>query len=249
MSGHSKWANIKRRKAAVDAEKGRMFSRLVREITSAARTGGGNPDANPRLRAAIEKARDENLPLDTIQRAILRGTRAASGEGFEQLQYEGYGPGGTAILLTLSTDNRNRTAAEIRHLFTRYGGSLGEAGCVAWMFERRGRVRLGDEPPPGDERLLEAALEAGADDAGTDEEGAYVLCDPDRLEEVASSLRQQGLEVEEAETIRVPTTKVQLTGPEAERCLDLLEALEAHDDVEAVYTNAEFPEVQGQAGA
>lgn len=241
MSGHSKWANIKRKKAVVDAERGRTFSRLVREITSAARGGGGNPDGNVRLRAAIEKARDQNLPIETIQRAIQRGSRAAAGEGFESIQYEGYGPGGAAILLLLATDNRNRTAAEIRHIFTKHGGSLGESGCVAWMFERRGIVRIGDEDLD-EERLLEAALEAGADDSGQDDEGAFMICDPDRVEEVAQALRDQGLGVEDTEVDRVATNRIRLEGKEAERCLDLLEGLEDQDDVEAVFCNADFAE-------
>lgn len=241
MSGHSKWANIKRKKAVVDAERGRTFSRLVREITSAARGGGGNPDGNIRLRAAIEKARDQNLPIETIQRAIQRGSRAAAGEGFESIQYEGYGPGGAAVLLLLATDNRNRTAAEIRHIFTKHGGSLGETGCVAWMFERRGMVRIGDEDL-GEERLLEAALEAGADDSGIDDEGAFVTCDPDRVEDVARALREQGLTVDDTEVDRVAANRVHLEGKDAERCLDLLEALEEQDDVESVFSNADFPE-------
>lgn len=241
MSGHSKWANIKRKKAVVDAERGRTFSRLVREITSAARGGGGNPDANMRLRAAIEKARGQNLPAETIQRAVQRGSRAAAGEGFESIQYEGYGPGGSAILLLLATDNRNRTAAEIRHLFSKYGGSLGETGCVAWMFERRGVVRIGDEDLD-EERLLEAALEAGADDSGEDEEGAFVTCDPDQVEAVAEALRGKALRVEDTEVDRVAANRIRLEGRDAERCLDLLEALEEHDDVEAVFSNADFPE-------
>lgn len=245
MSGHSKWANIKRKKAVVDAERGRTFSRLVREITSAARGGGGNPDANIRLRAAIEKARDQNLPAETIQRAIQRGSRAAAGEGFEAIQYEGYGPAGAAVLLLLATDNRNRTAAEIRHIFSKHGGALGETGCVAWMFERRGVVRLGDEGLD-EERLLEAALEAGADDSGQDDEGPFVTCDPDRVDQVAQALRDQGLTVDDTEVDRVAANRVKLDGHDAERCLDLLADLEDQDDVESVYSNADFADEESE---
>ncbi len=240
MSGHSKWANIKRKKAVVDAERGRTFSRLVREITSAARGGGPNPDANMRLKAAIDKARAQNLPLEKIERAISRGSRAGAGEGFETVQYEGYGPGGAAVLLVISTDNRNRTAADIRHLFAKHGGSLGETGCVAWMFERRGRVRLDAEGLESEEALLEAALEAGADDAGADDQGAFVEADPDALEAVADALEAQGLAVEERGIELVAANEVALGESEARRFASLVEALEGHDDVEALYHNADL---------
>lgn len=242
MSGHSKWANIKRKKAVVDAERGRTFSRLVREITSAARTGGGNPDANMRLKAAIEKGRAANLPAETIERAVQRGSRAASGEGFEQLIYEGYGPGGAALLVTVSTDNRNRTAADMRHLFTKHGGNLGESGSVAWMFDRRGRVRVDSENIDSEEDLLEAALEAGADDAGADDIGAYVEAATEDLSAVAAALRERGLTVEETGIEMVAATRVELAGTDAHRFRNLVDAIEGHDDVEAVATNADLPE-------
>lgn len=240
MSGHSKWANIKRKKAVVDAERGRTFSRLVREITSAARNGGAQVDANMRLKAAIEKARASNLPAETIERAIHRGSRAASGEGFEQTQYEGYGPAGVAVLLQIATDNRNRTAADIRHLFSKYGGSLGETGCVAWMFERRGRVRVDAEALDTEEALLEAALGAGADDAGVDDIGAYVEAVPEELDAVAAALRELGLTVEEAAVELVAANRIEVAGSEASRLRALVDALEGHDDVEALYHNADF---------
>jgi YebC/PmpR family DNA-binding regulatory protein len=242
VSGHSKWANIKRKKAVVDAERGRTFSRLVREIASAARGGGPNPEANVRLKAAIEKARAHNLPNDKIERAIQRGTRSASGEGYEQAQYEGYGPGGAAVLLVASTDNRNRTAADIRHLFSRHGGSLGESGCVAWMFDRRGRVRVDAAGLESEEALLEAALEAGADDAGVDDAGAFVETAPETVDAVAQALRARGLEVEEAGVELVAANRVELVGADAHRFAALIEALEGHDDVEAVYHNADLEE-------
>lgn len=240
MSGHSKWANIKRKKAVVDAERGRTFSRLVREITSAARNGGANPDANMRLKAAIEKARASNLPGETIERAIHRGSRAASGEGFEQVQYEGYGPAGVAVLLQIATDNRNRTAADIRHLFSKYGGSLGETGCVAWMFDRRGRVRVDAEGLDSEEALLEAALAAGADDAGVDDVGAYVEAAPEQLDAVAAALREQGLTIEEAGVEMVAANRIEVEGSEAHRLHALIDALDGHDDVEGLYHNADF---------
>jgi YebC/PmpR family DNA-binding regulatory protein len=244
VSGHSKWANIRRKKAVVDAERGRVFSRLVREITSASRTGGANPDANMRLKAAVEKARAQNLPADTIQRAIQRGQRAAAGEGFENFVCEGYGPGGVAFLLEMSSDNRNRTAAEIRHLLSRHGGTLGESGSVAWMFGRQGEVRLAQDDPD-EERLLEAALEAGADDLRRDDDGPYLVCDPERLVEVADGLRHAGWEVAEASVVRVPHARVAVPAAEAERCLELLEMLEEHEDVEAVYSNLDVGEADG----
>lgn len=245
MSGHSKWANIKRKKAVVDAERGRTFSRLVREITSAARVGGANPDANMRLKAAIDKARAQNLPLETIERAVHRGSRAAAGEGFEAVQYEGYGPGGAAVLLSISTDNRNRTAAEIRHLFSKYGGSLGETGCVAWMFDRRGRVRIDAEGLESEEALLEAALEAGADDAGVDDVGAYVETGPEALEAVAAALEARGLGIEERGVELVAANQVELDETDGRRFLHLVEALEEHDDVEALYHNADLGATEG----
>ncbi|MCL6596163.1 MAG: YebC/PmpR family DNA-binding transcriptional regulator [Firmicutes bacterium] len=246
MSGHSKWANIKRRKAVVDAERGRTFSRLTREIVSAVRGGGPNPEANIRLKAAIEKARAHNLPNETIERAIARGSRAAAGEGYEEVQYEGYGPGGVALLLVASTDNRNRTAADIRHLFAKHGGSLGESGCVAWMFDRRGRVRVDAEGLDSEEALLEAALEAGADDAGVDDEGAFVETAPERVEEVAAALRRRGLAVEGAGVEMVAASRVELEGPDRRRFAALVEALEGHDDVEAVYHNGDLGEEEGE---
>lgn len=246
MSGHSKWANIKRKKAVVDAERGRTFSRLVREITSAARGGGSNPDANMRLKAAIDKARAQNLPLEKIERAIARGSRSASGEGFESVQYEGYGPGGAALLLSISTDNRNRTAAEIRHLFSKHGGSLGESGCVAWMFDRRGRVRLDAEGLDSEEALYEAALEAGADDAGVDDNGAYVEAAPEALEAVAAALEARGLSVEERGIELVAASQVELDEADARRFQALAEALEGHDDVEAVYHNADLSAAEAE---
>jgi YebC/PmpR family DNA-binding regulatory protein len=241
MSGHSKWANIKRRKAAVDAQKGRIFSRLAREITVAARQGGGNPEANFRLKAAIEKARSYNMPLDNIQRAIARGTGAGGGADLEEIVYEGYGPGGVAILVEAMTDNRNRTAGEIRHIFARRGGNLGETGCVAWMFERKASVRV-PAPPDAEERILEALLEVGAEDVRRDEDAFVVIGAPQDLQAITAALEAAGFAPTEAEIVREPKVRTEVEGAEAERLLALLEALEEHDDVQAVYSNFEIPD-------
>ena len=244
MSGHSKWANIKRRKAVVDAQRGQTFSRYSREITVAARAGGGNPEANFRLNTAIEKARAANLPADTIARAIQRGVGATEGGDFDAVTYEGYGPGGVAVLLDILTDNRNRTAADIRHLFAKHGGSLGETGCVAWMFDRRAVVRVAAEAA-AEERVLAVALELGAEDVETDAEGYTVLAQPDDLEAVRSGLESQGIAVASAEVERVARTTVSLSGADAERAWRLLDALEEHDDVQGVYSNLETDEAEG----
>ncbi len=244
MSGHSKWANIKRRKAVVDAQRGQTFSRYSREITVAARAGGGNPEANFRLKTAIEKARAANLPADTIARAIQRGVGATEGGDFDAVTYEGYGPGGVAVLLDILTDNRNRTAADIRHLFAKHGGSLGETGCVAWMFDRRAVVRVAAEAA-AEERVLAVALELGAEDVETDAEGYTVLAQPDDLEAVRSGLEAQGIAVASAEVERVARTTVSLSGADAERAWRLLDALEEHDDVQGVYSNLETDEAEG----
>lgn len=241
MSGHSKWANIKRHKAKMDAQKGSMFSRLTKEIMSAAKHGGPNPESNFRLKEAIAKAREYNLPQANIERAIRRATGQEEGVNYESAVYEGYGPQGVAIYLDILTDNRNRTAGEIRHLFAKHGGALGESGCVAWMFEPKGRLVLGDTAGKSEEELLSLAVEAGADDL-TQEDGATVVwTDPELLAPVRQAFLDAGVAVEEAELVRVAKTTTPVSGPDAERLLDLLEALEDHDDVEHVYTNAEFP--------
>lgn len=237
MSGHSKWANIKRRKAVVDAQKGRVFSKMAREIAVAARQGGGNPETNFRLKTAIEKARAVNLPYENIQRAIQKGVGAGEGAAYDEVLYEGYGPGGVAILLEIMTDNRNRTAAEIRHLFSRHGGSLGESGSVAWMFDRVGVVTVegGDE-----EKVTLEALEAGADDVQNEDGTHLVLTKPENLEAVRRALEAANLPVASAEVSYWPKTRVPLGGRDAERLLNLVEALEEHDDVQEVYANFEI---------
>lgn len=245
MSGHSKWANIKHRKAKVDAQRGKLFTKLGRELIVAARLGGGDPEANPRLKLAVQRAREANMPMESIQRAIQRGTGEIAGASYEEMVYEGYGPGGVAILLNLTTDNRNRTAAEIRHLFARHGGSLGESGCVAWMFASRGliTVELDQQTLPADEIML-YAIEAGAEDVNQHEEdnAVEVITRPEDLEAVKGALLEKGIQVTAAEVSMLPKTTVPVTEPEvARRLLRLLDALEDHDDVQAVYANFDIP--------
>lgn len=241
MSGHSKWANIKRKKAKVDAVKGTVFSRLTKEIMAVAKRGGGNPDTNFKLRIAIDKAKANNLPAANIERAIRRATGQEAGVNYEEVVYEGYGPAGTAVYLDILTDNRNRTAGEVRHIFSRHGGSLGETGCVAWMFEPKGRLVLGDTEL-SEEALLDIAIEAGADDLTRDEDETVVLTSPEMLEPVRQAFSDSGINVEEAELVRLPKTTVAVSGHDAEQLMELLDLLEEHDDVQKVYSNADFPE-------
>lgn len=238
LSGHSKWANIKRHKAVVDAQKGRIFSRLAREITVAARQGGASPDANFRLATAVERARAENLPSGNIERAIARGAGGGDEANYEELQYEGYGPGGIAVMALVMTNNRNRTAAELRHIFSRHGGALGEAGCVAWMFKRRARVavRAADE-----EELLLTSADVGADDVEAEEDGTFsVYGKPEELQSLRQSLIERGVQVVAAEFTYDPSMRAEVTGAEQEKLLGLLDALDEQDDVQDVFTNAEF---------
>lgn len=243
MAGHSKWSQIKRHKAAMDQRRGKVFSKLSRMISVAAREGGGDPAGNVRLRLAIEKARAANMPLDNIERAIKRGTGELEGASYEEVIYEGYAPGGVAIMVEAVTDNRNRTAGELRHLFSRSGGNLGEVGCVAWMFEKRGtitleRARLGLD----EDDLLEVALAAGADDVEWDDEQVTIVCAPDRFQEVKENLEARNMPIQEAEVTMHPSNSVELPVEDARKVVRLLDALEDHDDVQAVHTNAEIPD-------
>lgn len=241
MSGHSKWANIKRKKAKVDAVKGTVFSRLTKEIMATAKRGGGNPDTNFKLRIAIDKAKANNLPQTNIERAIRRATGQEAGVNYEEAVYEGYGPGGTAVYLDILTDNRNRTAGEVRHIFSRHGGSLGETGCVAWMFEPKGRIVI-TRTDLSEEELLDVAIEAGADDLIRDESEFVVLTGPDMLDAVRQAFSDKGIEADEAELVRLPKTTVDVAGREAEQLVEMLDLLEEHDDIQHVYSNADFPE-------
>lgn len=236
MSGHSKWSSIKHKKAATDAKRGKVFSTIVSEIVVAARTGGVDPDANPRLRMALAKAKEANMPADNIKRAIQRGTGELPGTILEEVAYEGYGPGGVAILVEAVTDNKNRTSSNVRHLFNKGGGNLGEAGCVGWMFRKRGYLSLKEEAIAEDE-IFEIALEAGAEDVKT-EEGVYEITTsvPD-FENVKQAIEGRGLAFEVAEITMLPTTSVKLTGKEARQALRLVENLEEDDDVQQVYAN------------
>ena len=241
MAGHSKWHNIRIKKEKMDKVRGRLFSKLTREIIVAAREGGGNPDTNVRLRSAIDRARDAGMPNENIQRAIARGTGAVSGEHYEEVTYEGYGPGGVAILVRAATDNRNRTAAEVRAVFHRYEGSLAEAGAVAWMFDLKGVIQV-ERPKVSEDQLMLQALEAGAEDVRGEGDTYDVLTAPEDLGRVRDALVKAGISVARAELQQVPKTTVPVSGPEAERVLRLLDALEDLDDVQQVYANFDIPE-------
>jgi len=240
MAGHSKWANIRFRKGVQDAKRGKIFTKYIREITIAARVGGGDVAHNPRLRLVIDKALGQNMPKDNIERAIKRGTGELDGAHYEEIQYEGYAPGGVAVLVACTTDNRHRTAGEVRHAFSKYGGNLGTEGSVAYLFERRGVLLF---PDGNEDVLLEAALDAGADDiAVVPAEGIEVLTAPEKLIRVRELLEERDLKPRSAELVTRSLTDVAVEGEEAERVMKLLEALEDLDDVQTVYTNAAFLE-------
>jgi len=239
VSGHSKWANIKRQKAVVDAKKGVVYAKMAREIIVAARLGGGDPAANFRLRQAIDRARAEGVPNDNIQRAIEKGAGGGAAEHMEELSYEGYGPGGVAIMVRCATDNRNRTAGDLRSFFSKFGGNMGEAGCVGWMFKERGEVTIDRSPAVDEDNLMLAALEGGADDLDTSDEQCFtVICTPDKLEQVRDSLSGSGYRIASAEVTMAPLSTVAVTEREqAKQLLRLLDALENQDDVQQVYAN------------
>jgi YebC/PmpR family DNA-binding regulatory protein len=241
MAGHSKWSQIKRKKAAEDSKRGKLFGRLIREITVAAREGGGDPDGNPWLRLAIENAKAANMPKDNIEKAILRGTGELPGASYEEVNYEAYGPGGVAILVQAVTDNTNRTVADVRRLLERNGGRLGTAGSVAWNFERRGQLLI-DAGRYDEETALEAALEAGADDLEVESDVYVVMTDPASFHAVQEALRGSGIETVEARLAMIPKTTVRVEGRDAEKLVALLEALEEQDDVQSVYSNLDIDE-------
>jgi YebC/PmpR family DNA-binding regulatory protein len=239
MAGHSKWSQIKRKKAAEDSKRGRLFSKLIREITVAAREGGGDPDGNPWLRTAIENAKAANMPKENIEKAILRGTGELPGARLEEVTYEAYGPGGVAILVQAVTDNTNRTVADVRRILERHGGHLGSSGSVAWNFERRGELIL-DATRYDEDAALEAALEAGADDLERMGDTYVVTTDPASFHAVQEALRERSIEIVEARLAMVPKTTVRVEGRDAEKLIALLEALEEHDDVQNVYSNLDI---------
>jgi YebC/PmpR family DNA-binding regulatory protein len=243
VSGHSKWAQVKHKKAHVDAKRGKIFTKIVKEIAVAARLGGGDPAGNPRLRTAIEKAKEVNMPHDNIKRAIMKGTGELPGVSYEEALYEGYGPGGVAILLELLTDNRNRTGAEIRHIMTRNGGNLGEAGCVSWMFAKKGYI-LVEKTRIDEDTLMSVALDAGAEDMRNDpKEGNYeIITAPEDMGKVKTSIEASGIPISLAEITMLPKSYVALDEKSAEQMIRLLEVLEDHDDVQNVFTNFDVPD-------
>lgn len=241
MSGHSKWATIKHKKAATDARRGRMFTRLIKEITVSARTGGGDPASNPRLRKAIVEAKAENMPADNIERAMQRGTGQLPGVVIEEVVLEGYGPGGVAILVEVATDNRNRTVNELRYIFSRFGGNLGDTGCVAWMFSKKGQITLPKEKVDED-TLLGIVLDAGADDLRDDGTNWEVLTTPDELDAVKQALEKKNLAPATAEVTMLPQNYVRVEGGTAQQLLRLLEAIEEQEDAQHVYSNFDIPE-------
>ncbi len=242
MSGHSKWATTKHKKGAADAKRGKLFTKIIREMTVAARMGGGDPDGNPRLRMAILKAKEANMPADNMKKAIQRGTGELPGVQYEEHTYEGYGPGGVALLVEVATDNRNRTVSEIRHLLSRHGGSMGEAGSVAWMFDKKGYLTL---PRTGvdEDHLISLVLDAGAEDVRSDDPEYYeVFTSPATLEPVKKAMLDATWTPTFCEITFLPKTQIRLSGKEAEQMIRLTEALEDHDDVQKVYANADIPD-------
>ncbi|MBF7083513.1 YebC/PmpR family DNA-binding transcriptional regulator [Desulfallas sp. Bu1-1] len=243
MSGHSKWSTIKRKKAKVDAQRGKIFTKLAKEIIVAARQGGGDPEANIRLKNAIARAKDANIPNENIQRAIQRGTGELSGVNYEELTYEGYGPGGVAVMMDIMTDNRNRTAGEIRHLFSKYGGNLGETGCVSWMFDTKGLLVIEKNNLNMDaDELLLTALDAGAIDVKEEDDSFEIITEPDDINKISEILEIEGIKISHSEVTKIPQTTVRLDGKQEEQMLKLLDALDDHDDVQNVYTNFEEAE-------
>jgi len=241
MSGHSKWASIKHKKAKVDAQRGRVFTKLIREMTVAARVGGGDLGGNPRLRTAVLAAKAVNMPADNIERAIKKGTGELEGVTYEEITYEGYGPGGVAILVEVLTDNKNRTVGEIRKAFSRHGGNLGEAGCVAFLFEKKGSIQV-DAAKVDEDRLMTIALDAGAEDMQR-EEGIFAITTvPKDFEKVRDKIVKSGIQPLTAEITKLPKNTVKLEGKHAEQMLRLMEELEEHDDVQHVYANFDIPE-------
>jgi YebC/PmpR family DNA-binding regulatory protein len=243
MAGHSKWKNIQHRKGRQDALRGKLFAKLAREIFVAAREGGPDPNNNQRLRLAIAKARSQNMPNDNIERAIKKATGENGGNNYEHIVYEGYGPGGVAVMVEALSDNRNRTAADMRHIFSKRGGNLGESGCVAWMFDRKGLLVIDRSQTDKDEEdILAVALEAGAEDFQTTDQTYEITTDPESFEEVKNALEAEGLTFTTAEVTMVPQNTVQLLGEDVPKMLALMEALEDHDDVQNVYANFDISE-------
>ncbi|HWX39652.1 MAG TPA: YebC/PmpR family DNA-binding transcriptional regulator [Blastocatellia bacterium] len=247
MSGHSKWHSIKHKKGAIDAKRGKMFSKLIKELTVAAR-GGGDPTGNPRLRKAMDDAKALNMPKDTMTNAIKRGTGEIAGATIEDITYEGYGPGGVAIMVEAQTDNRTRTVAELRHMFAKNGGNLGETGSVGWMFQKKGAI-LVDKGAADEERIMELALEAGAEDVLDDEVSWEIVTAPEDFISIQDAVKAAGIEPISAQTLMRPTNSVEVTGPTAQAVLRLMEALDDHDDVATVSSNFDIPAGEMEAAS
>jgi YebC/PmpR family DNA-binding regulatory protein len=241
MSGHSKWHTIKHKKGAADAKRGKIFTRIIKELTVAARNGGGDPDMNPRLRTIIADAKQVNMPADNIKRAIRRGTGEEEGVNYEEVMYEGYGPGGVAVLVDTLTDNRNRTVSEVRHTFGKYGGNLGEANSVAWMFEKKGLVVI-DKSKAQEDALMTVALEAGADDLKEEGETWEVTCSPDVHQAVLDAIKGMGIEPDRSEVAMLPKNYISIEGKALSQMMKLMEALDDNDDTRNVWSNADFEE-------
>ena len=248
MSGHSKWATIKHKKGALDAKRGKIFTRLIKEITMAAKSGGGDVDSNPRLRTAVAAAKAENMPADNIKRAIQRGTGELPGATYEEITFEGYGPGGVALLVDVTTDNRNRTVSEIRHIFTKGGGNLGEAGSVAWMFHKKGSIVVPKTKAKEDD-LMNVVLENGGEDLNDDGDNWEVTTEPNAYETVLDAIKKAGMEVVHSQVGMVPQNYIKLEGAAANQMIRLLESIEDHDDVQNVYSNFDLDQEQLEAVA
>lgn len=241
MAGHSKWANIKHRKAAQDAKKGKIFTKIAKELTVATKMGGSDPEMNPRLRVALDKAKSANMPKENVERAIKKGTGEGNDTTYYEVTYEGYGPGGFAILVNALTDNKNRTVAEVRSNLTKRGGSMGEAGCVAWMFEKKGIINVKRESADED-KIMELAINAGAEDVEVSDEGYEIVSEPENYYSIKEALESEKIEIEFSEITMKPKTTVELKGEDAKKAMNLIEILEDLDDVQEVYTNADIDE-------
>ena len=245
MSGHSKWSTIKHKKGAADAKRGRLFTKLIREITMSAKQGGGAPESNPRLRKAIDDAKAVNMPADNIKRAVQRGTGELPGVSYEEVTYEGYGPGGTAVLIEALTDNKNRTLPEIRTIFSKHGGNLGESGSVRFLFQKKGYIAI-EKDKVSEDAMMEAAIEAGADDVQTSDQYHEIQTAPESFEDVRKQLEGKGLALAVAEISMIPTTEVVLDARKADQMVKLMEAIEDHDDVQHVWANFDFAEAPAE---
>lgn len=242
MAGHSKWANIKHRKGRMDAIRGKITTKIAREITVAVRIGGSDPTGNMKLKLALQKAKENNIPKENIQRAIQKGAGNLDGASYEEIMYEGYGPGGVAILVETTTDNRNRTAADVRHLFSKYGGNLGESGCVGWMFKQKGTFLIEKNDKIDEETLMDIALNAGAEDVVEEDDSFEILSAPTDFEAIQDALENNNIETAKASISMIPDTTVALQGEDAEKLLKLIDALEDNDDVQEVYANFDIPD-------